>query len=127
MAFAREDDGRISQRFFGAHKFRRTAFAGDYTGLEIQRTLVRRAIQLDIPVLDSLYITRLLVHDGAVFGAYGFGLTDGRRYLVHADAVVLAAGGHTRIWRRTVWVDGCYVRQTESRFRRPTTNRPTQT
>lgn len=101
MAFAREDDGRISQRFFGAHKFRRTAFAGDYTGLEIQRTLVRRAIQLDIPVLDSVYITRILVHDGAVFGAYGFGLTDGRRYLVHADAVVLAAGGHTRIWRRT--------------------------
>lgn len=101
MAFAREEDGRISQRFFGAHKFRRTAFAGDYTGLEIQRTLIRRANQLDIPVLDNVYITRLLVHDGAVFGAYGFGLADGRRYLVHADAVILAAGGHTRIWRRT--------------------------
>ncbi|WP_153453451.1 FAD-dependent oxidoreductase [Streptomyces smaragdinus] len=102
MAFAREQDGRISQRFFGAHKFRRTAFAGDYTGLEIQRTLVRRAEQLDIPVLDGVYITRLLVNDdGAVFGAYGFGLTDGRRYLIHADAVILAAGGHTRIWRRT--------------------------
>ncbi len=101
MAFAREEDGRISQRFFGAHKFRRTAFAGDYTGLEIQRTLIRRANQLDIPVLDNVYITRLLVSDGAVFGAYGFGLADGRRYLVHADAVILAAGGHTRIWRRT--------------------------
>ena len=24
-----------------------------------------------------------------------------RRYLVHADAVILATGGHTRIWRRT--------------------------
>src|SRR5690606_32557821 len=46
MGFAREDDGRISQRFFGAHTFRRTAFAGDYTGLEIQRTLVRRAEHL---------------------------------------------------------------------------------
>ncbi|MFF4897971.1 L-aspartate oxidase [Streptomyces sp. NPDC001068] len=101
MNFAREGDGRISQRFFGAHTFRRTAFAGDYTGLEIQRTLVRRAAQLDIPVLDSVYITRLLVHDGAVFGAYGFGLGNGTRHLVHADAVILAAGGHTRIWRRT--------------------------
>lgn len=101
MTFAREGDGRISQRFFGAHKFRRTAFAGDYTGLEIQRTLVRRAEQLDIPVLEGVYITRLLVHEGAVFGAYGFDLTSGRRYLIHADAVVLAAGGHTRIWRRT--------------------------
>ncbi|WP_432174377.1 L-aspartate oxidase [Streptomyces sp. Tue6028] len=101
MAFARETDGRISQRFFGAHKFRRTAFAGDYTGLEIQRTLIRRASQLDIPMLDSVYITRLLVHDGAVFGAYGFDLAKGTRYLIHADAVILAAGGHTRIWRRT--------------------------
>ncbi|KKD06617.1 L-aspartate oxidase [Streptomyces sp. WM6386] len=101
MAFAREGDGRISQRFFGAHKFRRTAFAGDYTGLEIQRTLIRRAEQLDFPVLEGVYITRLLVHEGAVFGAYGFDLTSGRRYLIHADAVVLAAGGHTRIWRRT--------------------------
>ncbi|GAA3504325.1 MULTISPECIES: L-aspartate oxidase [Streptomyces] len=101
MAFAREQDGRISQRFFGAHKFRRTAFAGDYTGLEIQRTLVRRAEQLRIPVLEGVYITRILTHEGAVFGAYGFDLKDGTRYRVHADAVILAAGGHTRIWRRT--------------------------
>ncbi|MGO3191780.1 MAG: L-aspartate oxidase [Microbacterium sp.] len=101
MDFAREDDGRISQRFFGAHTFRRTAFSGDYTGLEIQRTLVRRAEQLDVPILDGIYITRLLVSDGVVFGAYGFDQADGARYLIHADAVILAAGGHNRIWRRT--------------------------
>jgi succinate dehydrogenase / fumarate reductase flavoprotein subunit len=101
MAFAREDDGRISQRFFGAHTYRRTAFAGDYTGLEIQRSLVNRATQLDIPILDSVYVTRILTRDGAVFGAYGFDLTDGTPYLIHADAVILAAGGHNRIWRRT--------------------------
>ncbi|WP_327365338.1 L-aspartate oxidase [Streptomyces sp. NBC_01217] len=101
MPFAREEDGRISQRFFGAHTYRRTAFAGDYTGLEIQRTLVDRAARLDIPVLDTMYVTKLLVHDNAVFGAYGFDIEDGTRYVVHADAVILAAGGHTRIWRRT--------------------------
>src|SRR6478752_1499654 len=64
MAFDREGDGRISQRYFGAHTYRRTAFAGDYTGLEIQRTLVNRAAQLGIRILDSLYVTRLLVDDG---------------------------------------------------------------
>lgn len=101
MGFAREDDGRISQRFFGAHKFRRTAFAGDYTGLEIQRTLVRRSEQLDIPIMDSFYVTRLLVKDNQVFGAYGFDINSGIRYVIHADAVILAAGGHNRIWRRT--------------------------
>jgi succinate dehydrogenase / fumarate reductase, flavoprotein subunit len=101
MPFAREEDGRISQRFFGAHTWRRTAFAGDYTGLEIQRTLVNRAIQLQVSILDSVYVTRLLVKDNVVFGAYGFDLQDGSRYIIHADAVILAAGGHTRIWRRT--------------------------
>ncbi|MFY9714065.1 MAG: FAD-binding protein [Microbacterium sp.] len=101
MDFARENDGRISQRFFGAHTFRRTAFAGDYTGLEIQRSLVGRAEQLHVPILDNVYITRLLVRDNVIFGAYGFDQGDGTRYLIHADAVILAAGGHNRIWRRT--------------------------
>lgn len=101
MPFAREPDGRISQRFFGAHTYRRTAFAGDYTGLEIQRTLVNRAAQLRVPVLDSLYVTRILVRDNVVFGAYGFDLDTGERLVIRTDAVILAAGGHTRIWRRT--------------------------
>ncbi|TDW77460.1 L-aspartate oxidase [Kribbella pratensis] len=101
MPFAREADGRISQRFFGAHTYRRTAFAGDYTGLEIQRTLINRAVQLGVPILDTVYVTSILVKDNTVFGAYGFDLTTGRRYVIHADAVILAAGGHTRIWRRT--------------------------
>src|SRR5262245_16865283 len=77
MPFAREADGRISQRFFGAHTYRRTAFAGDYTGLEIQRTLVNRAAQLSVPVLDNVYVTRILVRDNVVFGTYGFDLGTG--------------------------------------------------
>ncbi|WP_062995213.1 L-aspartate oxidase [Nocardia mikamii] len=101
MPFAREADGRISQRFFGAHTYRRTSFAGDYTGLEIQRTLVNRAAQLGIRIIDTCYVTRILVHDNVVFGAYGFDLESGVRYSFRADAVILAAGGHTRIWRRT--------------------------
>ena len=102
MQFAREEDGRISQRFFGAHTWRRTAFSGDYTGLEIQKTLVRRAEQTGVPILEHVYITRVLTNDdGAVFGAYGFHEHTGERYLIYADAVILACGGHNRIWRRT--------------------------
>lgn len=101
MPFAREADGRISQRFFGAHKYRRTCYAGDYTGLEIQRTLLRRARELDVPIVDTIYITRLLAADGRIFGAYGFDIVDGTPIVIHADAVILAAGGHNRIWRNT--------------------------
>lgn len=99
--FQREPDGRLTQRFFGAHKYRRTCFSGDYTGREIQRTLVKRANELAIPIRDDLYITKLLVHEGRVFGAYGFHIEDGSRTVILADAVILAAGGHTRIWRRS--------------------------
>ena len=101
MPFAREADGRISQRFFGAHTYRRTAFAGDYTGLAIQRALLARAAQLQVPILDTVYVTRLLVRENVVFGAYGFDVDSGERYVIHADAVILATGGHTRIWRHT--------------------------
>lgn len=101
MGFAREQDGRISQRYFGAHKHRRTAFAGDYTGLEIQRTLIRKATQLNVPILDNVYITKILVSDNVAFGAQGFDLRDGTDITIIADAVIIAAGGHNRIWRRT--------------------------
>jgi len=99
--FAREDDGRLAQRYFGAHRWRRTCFAGDYTGREIQRTLVGRVAELGVAIRDDVYVTRLLVHEGRVFGAYGFDVEDGSRWVIIADAVVLAAGGHTRIWRRS--------------------------
>ena len=49
VQFAREDDGRLTQRFFGAHRWRRTCFAGDYTGREIQRALVGRAAEAGAP------------------------------------------------------------------------------
>ena len=99
--FAREDDGRLTQRFFGAHRWRRTCFAGDYTGREIQRALVSRATEVGVAMSDDLYVTRLLVYDGRVFGVYGFDIEDGSRRVIVADAVILAAGGHTRIWRRS--------------------------
>src|ERR1700731_64499 len=51
--FARLDDGRLDQRFFGAHKYRRTCYAGDYTGRGIPHTLARNGQQLGISVLED--------------------------------------------------------------------------
>ncbi|HSL12361.1 MAG TPA: FAD-dependent oxidoreductase [Actinomycetota bacterium] len=99
--FARTDDGRIDQRFFGAHTYRRTCYAGDWTGRAILRTLGRRVTDLGVDVLEGVYVTELLVADGTCFGAYGFDLSTGERLVLLADAVVLATGGHTRIWRRS--------------------------
>src|SRR5437016_11622509 len=99
--FATLEDGRLDQRFFGAHKYRRTCYAGDYTGRAILYTLASKAQELGIPVSEDQYVSRLLVADGVCFGAYGFDLVSGERTVFEADAVILATGGHTRIWRRS--------------------------
>jgi succinate dehydrogenase / fumarate reductase flavoprotein subunit len=99
--FARTGDGRLDQRFFGAHRWRRTCYAGDYSGRVILQTLAARADALGIPVVQDHYVSRLLVADGGCFGALAFDLHDGERTAFVADAVVLCGGGHTRLWRRS--------------------------
>lgn len=99
--FARTEDGRLDQRYFGAHVYRRTCYAGDYTGRAILLALANKAQELGIPVVEDHYVSSLLVADGACFGALAFDLHTGERTAFLADAVVLCAGGHTRIWRRS--------------------------
>jgi succinate dehydrogenase / fumarate reductase flavoprotein subunit len=99
--FAIRPDGRLDQRFFGAHRYRRTCYAGDYTGRAILYTLADRVAQLGIAIHEYQYVTHLLVKDHQCFGALAFNIHTGERSVYLADAVVLAAGGHTRLWRRS--------------------------
>src|SRR5580765_194585 len=99
--FARTDDGSIDQRFFGAHRWRRTCYAGDFSGRAILHTLANKAAELGIRIVEEHYVSRLLVADRVCFGALAFDLHDGSRTAFVADAVVLCGGGHTRIWRRS--------------------------
>ncbi|MFH9044278.1 FAD-binding protein [Streptomyces sp. NPDC017966] len=96
----RGHDGPTPRRF-AHHEYGGSAILGEDTGTAARRALRERAKRLGVPVLSGVHVTRLLVDHGTVFGAYGFDLVDGVRYLVHADSVILANGGHTRIWRRT--------------------------
>jgi succinate dehydrogenase / fumarate reductase flavoprotein subunit len=99
--FARTEDGRIDQRFFGAHRWRRTCFAGDYTGRAVLSTLSREIDARGIAVIEDHYVSKLLVADGTCFGALAFDLHTGERVALIASAVVLCGGGHTRLWRRS--------------------------
>jgi succinate dehydrogenase / fumarate reductase flavoprotein subunit len=101
MPFARTAEGAIDQRYFGAHRYRRTCYAGDWTGRAMLDTLLGQVDRRSIPVVDGCYVTHLLVEDGVCAGALAFDLVDGDRVAHLADAVVLATGGHTRLWRRS--------------------------
>lgn len=99
--FAKLENGKMDQRFFGAHTYRRTCYSGDYTGRSILMTLIKKAKELKIPIQDSQYVTELLVHNNICFGAMTFNIQSGERTVFLADSVILAAGGHTRIWRKS--------------------------
>jgi len=99
--FATLDNGKLDQRYFGAHTYRRTCYSGDYTGRSILFALLKKAEELKIPILDSQYVTELLIRDSTCFGAMTFDIKNGQRTVFMADSVILAAGGHTRIWRKS--------------------------
>ena len=101
MPFARTEDGQVDTRYFGAHTYRRTAYAGDWTGRAIVEAVHRALDERHIAVHEQQYVTDILVHDGTAFGALMFDLVSGERTVHLADAVVLAGGGHTRLWRNS--------------------------
>ena len=100
--FARTADGRIDQRFFGAHRWRRTCFAGDWTGRAVcQHARADGSTQLGIPVVDESIRRRAARRRRKLLRRARFDLHDGARTALHRDAVVLCGGGHTRLWRRS--------------------------
>lgn len=91
--FDRTDDGLISQRDFGGHKYARLAHVGDRTGLEMIRTLQQRTVQLGIDVFMECTITEVLKDGDKVSGAFGYWRESGRFITFDAPTVILATGG----------------------------------
>ena len=110
--FHREPDGRLTQRFFGAHTYRRTCFYGDWTGKEIIRVLMKQVRLRKINFVDNVYITKLLIStviektEGAqgkgreqeIVGAIGIDLKRKKIIIFKAKCVILATGGYTRVY-----------------------------
>ncbi len=95
--FDRTDDGLISQRDFGGHRYARLAHVGDRTGLEMIRTLQQRAVQIGIDVFMECTVTDLLQDrssgEGRMAGVFAYWRETGRFVVIDAPAVILATGG----------------------------------
>ena len=115
--FHRENDGRLTQRFFGAHTYRRTVFYEDWTGAEIIRVLMDQVQQRKIDIIDNVYITKLLKSDDVngkgppveekergegeeevVKGALGIDIEKKEIVIFECKSLILAAGGYTRVY-----------------------------
>ena len=96
--FDRTEDGRILQRAFGGHTFRRLCHVGDRTGLEMIRTLQDRGVHLGFDVYMECTIVRLLTDGQRCAGAVAYWRETGRFVVFKAKSVVMATGGIGKAW-----------------------------
>jgi len=104
LPWSRTDDGKINQRPFGGHSFPRASFAADMTGFHEMHTLYGKAsAQQNITFYDEWFVTSLIIEDNSVRGLTAIALKTGAMHTVRAKAVVLATGGHERIYAFTTF------------------------
>ena len=99
--FDRTTDGRILQRAFGGHTYKRLAHVGDRTGLEMIRTLQDRGVHQGFDVYMECTITKLFLDGGKIAGAFGYWRESGRFVVFRAKAVVIATGGVGKAFKVT--------------------------
>src|SRR4028118_1801626 len=99
--FGRTDEGLISQRDFGGHRYARLAHVGDRTGLELIRTLQQRTVALGVDVYMGCTVTWLLTDADGITGAFGYWRESGRFVAWQAPSVVLATGGIGKSYKVT--------------------------
>ncbi len=99
--FDRTTEGKIMQRAFGGHTFKRLCHVGDRTGLEIIRTLEDKILHRNAKVFDETVATSLAKDGDRVVGAIGFHMRTGRFAAFSAKSTVIATGGLGRIYKVT--------------------------
>jgi succinate dehydrogenase / fumarate reductase flavoprotein subunit len=113
--FNRTPQGRISQRPFGGHTYRRLCHVGDRTGLEMIRTLQEKTLTTDARVYMETTVTKLFKDaSGRVVGALAYTRESGQFIHFKVKAVIMATGGWGRIYKVTSnsWEgtgDGCIL------------------
>ncbi len=99
--FDRTSDGKILQRPFGGHTYKRLCHVGDRTGLEMIRTLQDKGVHMGIDVYMECTITKLLKDDGKISGAFGYWRENGRFVIFKAKSIILATGGVGKAYKVT--------------------------
>ncbi|MFW6264714.1 MAG: adenylyl-sulfate reductase subunit alpha, partial [Bacillota bacterium] len=68
-------------------------------GEKLKPIIAKKAIESGANVLNRVAVSNLLVEDGQIRGAVGFGVRDGAFHIVKAKAVIVATGGAAGIYR----------------------------
>ena len=97
--WSREQDGRVSVRFFGGMSVKRTWYATDKTGFHMLHALFQTTLKYDrIVRYDEYFATKILVENGRAVGVAAFDIRTGKMHAVLGRAVILCTGGAGRIF-----------------------------
>jgi succinate dehydrogenase / fumarate reductase flavoprotein subunit len=102
--WSRTADGKLDQRPFGGHTYPRACFAADMTGFHEMHTLYGKATSYNnVKFYDEWFVTSLIVEDNTAIGLTAIELKTGEMHSLQAKAIVMATGGHERIYEFTTF------------------------
>jgi succinate dehydrogenase/fumarate reductase flavoprotein subunit len=70
-----------------------------FDGRDVKRCLTQQARKQGVKILERIMGTELLVKDGQIAGAVGYGTRDGHLHVIRAKAVIMAAGRPNRLYK----------------------------
>jgi succinate dehydrogenase / fumarate reductase flavoprotein subunit len=102
--WSRTDDGRINQRAFGGHSFLRTCFAADMTGFHEMHAMYGKASSYsNIKFYDEWFASSLIIENDTAVGLTALEMKTGEMHSFAAKSIVMASGGHERIYEFTTF------------------------
>jgi succinate dehydrogenase/fumarate reductase flavoprotein subunit len=98
----RYEDSTLPGKFrlqYQLHSCRNTLH---FDGRDVKRRMTNAVLKRDVKIVDRVMGMDLLVEDGQVAGAVGYGTRDGHLHLFRAKAVILATGRPNRLYQTPV-------------------------
>ncbi len=70
-----------------------------FDGRDVKRVLTEQVRKRGVKIAERIMVNDLLVHDGQIAGAVGYGTRDGNLHVFRAKAVIMAAGRPNRLYK----------------------------
>jgi succinate dehydrogenase / fumarate reductase flavoprotein subunit len=102
--WSRTAEGKINQRAFGGHTFPRACFAADMTGFHEMHAIYGKAITYgNVKFYDEWFATSIITEGKTAVGLTGIEMKTGKMQAIRAKSIVVATGGHERIYEFTTF------------------------
>ena len=108
LPFSRLNNGKIAQRPFGGASKDRTCYSADKIGHVMLHTLYEQCIKEGVRFLNEWFMLNIAHNGRRAIGVSAINIATGEIQLIKAKSIILATGGHSRIyWGYTSNALGC--------------------